>query len=1723
VSTTPLMQFKALLIPTLALVGFLTTTAGADVDLSQAPAFVYDATGPVPISVSQSEFSVQMVPTRGVDPAQRPTVLPQAVTPARLKPAAVDTELRIAQRGMHIVRDATLGDLRALPGAKSVLPIVYRSGSDMPMYPTEHVIVSYKTAPTDAELAELATRYQCEVERLDRGHNRVRFTIRDVAQVNPLALANLLHEDPATLYASDDFILPKVTYSLQINDPLYSLQWHLDGDVSKGAVAGSDINVETAWNPNNGPAAQGIPQVRVAIQDECVEKWHEDLLPNWATGRDYDQIPYDDDPSPDGGQRHGTSCAGVAVAKGNSLGVRGACPECGLIGVKFFGATISEQADSYLFCMDPNNDGDHSDGAAIMSNSWGYADGAFLPSDVEAAINTAALTGRNGKGCLILFAAANSDHTVNGVSALAQMPTVVCIGGTNSNGRHTEFSDVGPEVALTAPTNDRGDDGVRFPWLNITTVDNTGESGYNGLTDLNYTNQFGGTSSATPLAAGVLGLILSQDPNMTAEETLAIAAHTAVAIDPPYGRFDPTTGHSHRLGYGKVDAGAAVTATLAGLRWPGRIKNLGVSAAGNNISLIWSPPADNYADSLIVRSRTPFGWRPMDGATYTVGQEVAPGVTVIAFSALGSYLDPQADGAYFYAVYPRSNNNLYGYGAKNHVIRDAFTLFYDDSEIPDPGWETGGAGNDWARGRPTSANGIFGQVVVGSGPLSGTRGSRAINGNNCWGTDLASRYNSFADAWLQTPLISLQFADPNQEVFLEYWDWMLMETTYDQATVELVDADNQLVGTLVADTAGDYDWTKRVFDLSPYIGQTVKVRFRLISDGLFERDGWFIDEVRVSVAGQIPTAPTAESLYDETPQDTPVIIQLKGDDPNPVDVLEYVITALPQHGSLNDLGAGPIATTPYTLVSGGAWVEYVPDPGYEGPDSFTYELFDGALASNTATVKLSVGTPVRAYFFPLDVNPGWETTAGWVFGLPRGLEGDPAAAYTGLNVYGYNLSGLYESYLPPSALTSEPFNCTGLTRTTLRFARWLGVESAAYDGAAIEVTSDGTNWVTVWSHNSSDLIDTAWVIEEFNIGAAADDQPFVQVRWVMGPTDGEVEYFGWNIDDVEILGIGTAGTNQPPFARNTATAASTGNSIEITLVATDAEAQPLTFTIETLPGAGLLSDPNSGPISAVPYTLTANRVAYLPDPNFGGEDQFSFSASDGALNSNVATVSIGVVNPATFPYTLDFEGGATFDVHWENISTATGRIAVTDTYEPIGNYHVLLDSSYAGTYSSNTMTLAIDLTGHSDVLLSFDWKEFGDEFDALPDSWTGTTTGDGLSVSEDGVTWHRVMDLDGGSETYTNVLLDLDAVIANLGLSYTSTFRIRWQQYDNQPVPDDGIAIDNIGVLQGTSDPVIATSSLPASQEGYPYGPTALSVIGGDPPLTWDVLYEYSEEDLGASSFATVGVGQGWFGGNSVWSYTLPFNFPFYDGIETEATIGSDGWINFGPVVGSTYNNSELLLSFNRRIAVLWDNLRTDGAGNDVFIDESIPGQVTIRWEAITHTGSFPASFSCTLFDDGRIRLNYGPGNTNLTPTVGVSAGDQINYTLAAYDGLSTLTAAATLELQFSELPPGVMLSTDGVLSGVAQTAGRYKAVFYVEDDSGRWDSKTIPIVIVPELFGDFDLDADVDIDDFEEFIDCLEAVHPSAACLAEADGDLDGEITVADAAMFQFSFTGAP
>lgn len=92
-----------------------------------------------------------------------------------------------------------------------------------------------------------------------------------------------------------------------------------------------------------------------------------------------------------------------------------------------------------------------------------------------------------------------------------------------------------------------------------------------------YTNNFGGTSSATPLTAGVAALILSANPRLTWVEVRQILRDTAIKIDvnnsDPVGQWLDAAGNPSRTsgnpavfsqwyGYGRVDASAAVQRAL---------------------------------------------------------------------------------------------------------------------------------------------------------------------------------------------------------------------------------------------------------------------------------------------------------------------------------------------------------------------------------------------------------------------------------------------------------------------------------------------------------------------------------------------------------------------------------------------------------------------------------------------------------------------------------------------------------------------------------------------------------------------------------------------------------------------------------------------------------------------------------------------------------------------------------------------------------------------------------------------------------------------------------------------------------------------------------------------------------------------------------------------------------------------------------------------------------
>jgi len=201
----------------------------------------------------------------------------------------------------------------------------------------------------------------------------------------------------------------------------------------------------------------------------------------------------------------------------------------------------------------------------------------------------------------------------------------------------------------------------------------------------------------------------------------------------------------------------------------------------------------------------------------------------------------------------------------------------------------------------------------------------------------------------------------------------------------------------------------------------------------------------------------------------------------------------------------------YQSVTGTARLHYKPefaaDPVQIGPFSY------GDITAH--------GPEVVIASWDFDTDPGWTTEGDWAFGVPAATGSvscqDPNSAYTGSNVYGYNLDGRYRNNIPPYHLTTTPIDCSGFDNVHLKFMRWLSVDSSVADTAAVEVSNDGLNFSTVWTNPPTWLCDDGWVPVSYDISDVAAGSSSVYIRWVMGPTDEIIAFGGWNIDDVQLV------------------------------------------------------------------------------------------------------------------------------------------------------------------------------------------------------------------------------------------------------------------------------------------------------------------------------------------------------------------------------------------------------------------------------------------------------------------------------------------------------------------------------------------------------------------------------------------------------------------------------
>jgi subtilisin family serine protease len=183
----------------------------------------------------------------------------------------------------------------------------------------------------------------------------------------------------------------------------------------------------------------------------------------------------------------------------------------------------------------------------VLSCSWS---GPASP-DIQLALDDVGRIGRRGeRGVPVVCAAGNDWNQPRPVAFPARDPHAIAVAASTDESGWAPYSNQGKELSVCAPSSG-GTSGI-----STTDVSYPGRGfSLSGA----HTDDFGGTSSATPLVAGVVALMLSVNSALTRERVEQVLQETAVKI----GKGYDAKGCSKKFGYGRVDAAAAVARAAA--------------------------------------------------------------------------------------------------------------------------------------------------------------------------------------------------------------------------------------------------------------------------------------------------------------------------------------------------------------------------------------------------------------------------------------------------------------------------------------------------------------------------------------------------------------------------------------------------------------------------------------------------------------------------------------------------------------------------------------------------------------------------------------------------------------------------------------------------------------------------------------------------------------------------------------------------------------------------------------------------------------------------------------------------------------------------------------------------------------------------------------------------------------------------------------------------------
>lgn len=444
-------------------------------------------------------------------------------------------------------------------------------------YLTDKIVLRFMPKTSTAQIEALLAAYRLRLIKSYALPNTVLVQVTKASSVNPLKLADKLARERIVEYAEPNLV-NRHSAAYTPSDGLFKRQWHLQSQRAPQLAANASVQAHLAWD-----TTRGSREVVVAVIDDGFDIDHPDFqgVGKIVQGRDF--VDGDARPFPGDANYHGTPCAGVAIAEANGRGVVGVAPGCAFMPVRI---SMAEDDDQSAEIFDEV--AEHAD---VLSCSWGpppvYAPLSRLLADTLARIARAG--GPRKSGCVICFAAHNFNAPVRDVTlpnevqwrddtrlrvtrgkienGFACHPDVITVAASTSLSLKAQYSNWGREVWLCAPSDNWHplDDSVYTPGLGIWTTDN--EAVGSGFTaNSRYTGDFGGTSSATPLVAGVAALVISANPALSAAQVKDVLRRSADKIEDAqtdemtgeaFGRYD-SRGHSRWFGHGKVNAHRAV-------------------------------------------------------------------------------------------------------------------------------------------------------------------------------------------------------------------------------------------------------------------------------------------------------------------------------------------------------------------------------------------------------------------------------------------------------------------------------------------------------------------------------------------------------------------------------------------------------------------------------------------------------------------------------------------------------------------------------------------------------------------------------------------------------------------------------------------------------------------------------------------------------------------------------------------------------------------------------------------------------------------------------------------------------------------------------------------------------------------------------------------------------------------------------------------------------------